>query len=151
MGFLIAVTAAGTACLESFGWKSVDHIEIDAKAWPGIVAMELGMACDIRWGETKEETRCGHREGSGTLAVLEGQQNVLSYNPFASLTSAPTASLPFFSSWSTWYQQRDAEKRFVDPNNRKVTREIWLSRALHLAVDHTRRLSDSIKDPTIKL
>lgn len=54
MGFLIAVSAASTACLESFGWTSIDHIEVDAKVWPGIVAMKVGMAGNIRWGQTNE-------------------------------------------------------------------------------------------------
>lgn len=54
MGFLVAVPAAGTACVESLGWASIDHIEVDAKFWPGIVAMEVGMAGDMIWGQTEE-------------------------------------------------------------------------------------------------
>lgn len=53
MCFLIAVPSAGTACLESFGWTSID-IEVDAKVWPGIVAMEVGMSGDITWGQANE-------------------------------------------------------------------------------------------------
>lgn len=48
MGFLNAVPAAVTACLESLGWTSIDHIGVDAKVWPGIVAMEVGI-CGLEW------------------------------------------------------------------------------------------------------
>lgn len=54
MGFLIAVPSAGTASLASFGWTSIDRIEVDAKVWLGIVAMEVGMSGDITWEQTNE-------------------------------------------------------------------------------------------------
>lgn len=57
MCFLIAVTSAGTACLESFGWTSIDHIEVNAKVWPGSVAMEVGMSGDIIWGQSERKRR----------------------------------------------------------------------------------------------
>lgn len=137
MGFLIAVPATGTACLESLGWTSMDHIEVDAKVWPGIVAMEVGMAGDIIWGQTNE------RGGADT------EKEVLLWRLewpaiFLDLLLALRQVYPFFSVWSTWCQQRDAAE-VVDPNNRRLTRETWWSRVLHFR-SITRRLSNSIQD-----
>lgn len=105
MGFLIAVPAAGTACLESLGWTSIDHIEVDAKVWPGIVAMEVGMAGDIIWGHTNErgaEVRIQRRRcyygGLEWPAI------------FLDLVLPLRQAYPFFSVCLTWYQQRDAAK-----------------------------------------
>lgn len=105
MGFLIAVPAAGTACLESFGWTSIDHIEVDAKVWPGIVAMEVGMAGDIRSEQTNErEDEVRIQRSSCYCGGLERPAI------FLDLLLPLRQVCPFFSVWSTWYQQRDAEK-----------------------------------------
>lgn len=139
MGFLIAVPATGTACLESLGWTSMVHIEVDAKVWPRIVAMEVGMAGDIIWRQTNErgvEVRIQRRCYCGGS---DGQQFFLIY--FCPCDKSIHSSL---------YGQPGASKgtpqRFVDPNNRRLTRETWWSRVLHFRLI-TRRLSNPIQDP----
>lgn len=139
MDFLIAVPAAGTACLESFGWTSIDHIEVDAKVWPGIVAMEVGMAGDIRSEQTNErEDEVRIQRSSCYCGVSKGQQFFLiCFCPYGKSVHSSLYGRPGTS--------KGTPKRFVDPNNRRATRETWWSKVLHLR-SITRRLSNSIPD-----
>lgn len=91
MGFLIVVTAAGTACLEYFGWTSDNHLEIDAKVWQGIVAIEVGMSGDIKWVQTKER-RGADTEKELVRGRLERPVNFSIVGTCVSFSSAPTAS-----------------------------------------------------------
>lgn len=118
MGSLIAVPAAGTACLESFGWTSIDHIEVDAKVWPGIVAMEIGMAGRHKMG-TDERKR---RRGADTEKEVLLWRSRKASN-FSMIYFCPYGKSIHSSLYGRPGTSKGTPKRFVDPNSRKVPRE----------------------------